>query len=79
MPTTLRSKRHRVLIQVLVDARKAVGFTQAQLATRMHVSQSLIAQVEDGRRRVDVVEFFDFAKAFGITPHELFDRVAAAR
>jgi hypothetical protein len=34
-----------------------------------------IDQIAARRRRVDVVEFFDFAKAFGITPRELFDRV----
>jgi len=33
--------------------------------------------VEDGRRRVDVVEFFDFAKELGVPPRELFDRVEA--
>jgi transcriptional regulator with XRE-family HTH domain len=47
-----------------------------QLAKRMKRSQSFVAQVETGQRQVYVAELFEFAKAFGIDPIELFRRVA---
>lgn len=76
MPKSIRSRRHRALISVLVEARKAADLTQRDLAHAMRVSQSYIAQVESGQRRLDIAEFFDYAGALGQDPVELFTRVA---
>ena len=38
-----------VLARVLIDARARAGLSQAQLAERMHTSQSYIARIEGGR------------------------------
>jgi hypothetical protein len=38
--------------------------------------QSLVAATETGERRLDVVEFFEFATALGVEPVALFERVA---
>lgn len=76
MPTSLRSRRHLALIATLVEARKQAGLTQRQFAAKMRVSQTFIASIESGLRRVDVVEFMDIAKALDRDAVELFARVA---
>jgi transcriptional regulator with XRE-family HTH domain len=53
----------------LIAARKAAGLSQHELAARLKTSQTQIARIEVGERRVDVVEFLDIAKALRIDPH----------
>jgi transcriptional regulator with XRE-family HTH domain len=76
MPKSIRSRRHRALIAVLVDTRKSLDMSQREFARVMGVSQSFIAQIESGQRRLDVAEFFDFARALDVDAVELFARVA---
>jgi hypothetical protein len=52
---SLRSRRHRALCSLLLEARKSAK----------------IARIESGERRVDVVEFIDMAKALHVDPHKL--------
>lgn len=56
MPRTLGDSRHEALIKFIVQKRKEAGMNQTELAKRMKVYQSLIARLESGERRVDVVE-----------------------
>lgn len=56
MERTLRSDAHRTLIRELRSARKRAGLTQAKLAKILNQPQSFIAKIENGERRVDVVE-----------------------
>ena len=65
---TLRSHRHRALCAALIAARKAANLSQHDLAARLKASQTQIARIEIGERRVDVVEFIDMAKALHIDP-----------
>jgi transcriptional regulator with XRE-family HTH domain len=67
----LRSPRHRALCAALVAARKAVGLSQHELAVRLKTSQTVIARIEIGERRVDVIEFIDLARALRIDPREV--------
>jgi transcriptional regulator with XRE-family HTH domain len=70
LPKTLGSKRHKALIGFLIERRKAAGMTQMQLADRLGESQSFIAYLESGQRRVDVVEFLDLAEVLGFDAGE---------
>jgi transcriptional regulator with XRE-family HTH domain len=63
---TLRSRRHKALISLLIERREAIGMTQTQLADKLGEYQSLIARLESGQRRVDVVEFLELAEALGL-------------
>jgi len=73
---SLRSRRHRALLAVLVGSRKEAGLTQRQVATKWKRSQSTVAAIESGERRLDVVEFFELAEVLGVKPEALFERVA---
>ena len=76
MAKSLRSRRHRALLAVLVGSRKEAGLTQRGLADKMKRPQSFIAATETGERRLDVVEFFELATALGVDPVALFERFA---
>ena len=58
-----------------MEARKSAGLSQQDLARRLKRSQSFIAKLEVGERRVDVVEFIEIARALGKGPTELLSRV----
>lgn len=72
---TLRSRRHRALCAALVQARKTASLSQQELASRLKTSQTVIARIETGERRVDVVEFIDLARALRIDPHKVMDQL----
>ena len=77
MPQTLRSPRHEALRALLVEKRKKAGLTQAEVARKLGRYQSFVATVESGQRRIDVVEFLDFAEAIGFDPREAIKRLKA--
>lgn len=68
MSQTLRSPRHKALCGYLIKARKSASLTQEQVAKKMGRHQSFIATVESGQRRIDVVEFLEFAFVIGFDP-----------
>ena len=68
---TLRSRRHRALCAALVSARKAARLSQDELASRLRTSQTVIARIEIGERRIDVIEFIDLAKALRLDPRTI--------
>ncbi len=72
---SLRSPRHRSLCATLVSARKAAKLSQHELARRLKTSQTVIARIEIGERRVDVVEFIDLARALKLDPREVLSRL----
>ncbi|AQQ05386.1 transcriptional regulator [Roseibium algicola] len=68
MSKSLRSERHFLLLEQLVQLRKAKGLTQEQLANKLGKPQSFVAKYEGGERRLDVVEFLDVVDAIGADP-----------
>jgi transcriptional regulator with XRE-family HTH domain len=68
---TLRTRRHRALCAVLKSARKAARLSQDELASRLKTSQTVIARIEIGERRIDVIEFIDLAKALRLDPRTI--------
>jgi transcriptional regulator with XRE-family HTH domain len=72
---TLRSRRHRALCAALRSARKAARLSQDELASRLKTSQTVIARIESGERRVDVVEFIDMARALRVDPNEILSEL----
>jgi transcriptional regulator with XRE-family HTH domain len=62
---TIRSKRHKRLIELVMAERKNAGIRQVQLAKKLKRSQTWIARLESGERRLDVIELIDLAEAIG--------------
>jgi len=59
----------------LVAGRKSAGLSQQQLATRLKTSQTVVARIETGERRVDVVEFIDITRALRLDPHKILEEL----
>lgn len=79
MPKTLRSPRQQRLIELLITQRKKAGLSQAALADALGRYQSVIAAMESGSRRIDVVEFLDIAEVVGFDIHEVIDALLATK
>ncbi|MGR3704363.1 helix-turn-helix domain-containing protein [Sulfitobacter sp.] len=78
MAKTIRSTGQVALCQALVDARIKAGLGQAELAIKLKCHQSLVARIESGQRRIDVVELVVFARAIGFDPFTVLAIVDAA-
>ncbi|UTW51905.1 helix-turn-helix transcriptional regulator [bacterium SCSIO 12827] len=70
MSRTLASPLHSALIEFLIAKRKKAGLTQADVAARLKRYQSFVPTVEQGQRRIDVVDLIEFAEAIGFDPSE---------
>lgn len=68
---TRRSKRYKALIGLLVARREAAEMTQSDLAARLGKSQSFVARLESGQRRITVVEFMTLAKILRFDPYKI--------
>ena len=67
--TRIASARHYEAFQaLLVEKRGAAGLTQQDVADRIDWPQSAIAKIENGERRLDVVEFVVLAQVIGFDP-----------
>lgn len=73
---TIRTRHHKRLIEELIAARKRAGITQIDLARRLRRTQTWVARMEGGGRRVDVVEFLMLARALHCDPVEMIARIA---
>ena len=51
---------------MIIEARKASGLTQVEIAQALDKPQSYISKVELGERRLDFAEFVDLANIIGI-------------
>lgn len=77
MSRTLRSSRQKKLIALIIAERKAAALTQADVAKKLRRYQSIIANIESGERRIDVVEFLEIAEAIGFDPSALIEKLRA--
>ncbi|MFW2082331.1 helix-turn-helix domain-containing protein [Acinetobacter guillouiae] len=59
----------------LKDQRKAQHLTMRSLAQRIEKPHSFIQRIEDGERRLDIVEFVWYCTALGVDPHTGIDLI----
>ena len=78
LTSTWRGK-NRAIVTVLTASRREAGLTQRDLVARLPAwlgwDQTTLAKVESGRRRLDLVEFMEIAKALKLEPTVLFARI----
>ena len=68
MPLPAPEERYEKFRALLVEARRKAGLTQEEVAARLERPQSFVWKVENGVRRVDVIEFLEIARAIGFSP-----------
>lgn len=68
MQKTIHSHENRKLITWLKNHRERQNLTMRQLAEKLETSHSFIGKVEQGERRLDVVEFIQYCEALDVSP-----------
>jgi transcriptional regulator with XRE-family HTH domain len=72
-------ERYRDLLRMLRGERKRAGLTQAALAQRLAITQSVVSKCERGERRIDAIELLDFCEAIGVPPADILSRLRSRR
>lgn len=75
---TTRSAGQTALCAALVEARARAGLSQAELALRLRGHQSLVARIESGERRIDVIELIVLARALEIDSADILQAAERA-
>ena len=71
------STSYEAAVKVLIDVRTEAGLSQRELAELLGKPRSFVSKLESRERRLDVVEMIAYAKALGIAPADLIDRIAS--
>jgi len=71
MPKTIYRPEHQALLRLLKEYRTAAGLTQVQCSKALNRPQSFISDVENGTRRLDIVQLRDLCAVLGISLNEL--------
>lgn len=69
------TETYKVLLSRLIRYRKEQSLSQAELAKKLGRPQSFISKIENGERRLDVIEFLELAKAIGIKPEDIIRKL----
>ena len=64
-----------VLGEVLVRAREERRLKQSDVAARLGLPASYMSKVENGTRRLDVIEFVRIAQAIGTDPAKIIEQL----
>ena len=70
MLKSIYTSRYRQFLELLRAERLKAGVTQAKLANRIGVTQSVISKMETGERRLDVVEVLEICDALRISQRD---------
>jgi transcriptional regulator with XRE-family HTH domain len=65
--------RREKLRKELREARKRSNLKQVEVAEILGKPQSYIAKVENGERKIDLIETLQLCKALGLDPHQLIE------
>ncbi len=68
MKKTIHSEENRILVTWLKEQRIDQGLTMRALSSRLGLPHSFIGKVEQGERRLDVVEYLQYCQALKISP-----------
>lgn len=74
MPNPIHDPKYQVFRQMLLDARKAKGLQQVDVAEKLGKTQSFVSKYERGERRLDFCEFVEVADALGLDPSKFIAR-----
>lgn len=60
-----------ILGKVLAGVREGVGLKQSVVAARLGMPASYLSKIENGTRRLDVIELIQIARAMDVDPAEV--------
>jgi transcriptional regulator with XRE-family HTH domain len=75
MKKSVHTAEYAALRTELRAAREGAALSQRRLAARLKVPHSWVAKVENGERRIDLVEFCWFVSACGSDPQAVTERL----
>jgi len=75
--TSIYSDEYQLVIKSLREARIEKNMTQTTLAQALKRPQSFIAKVENGERRLDVIEFLHIAYLLSVEPEAILKDILA--
>lgn len=76
LPTDSRHTHESELFRALIkQARQTVGISQEEAAKRLGWPQSVVAKIEGGERRMDVIEFLYYCETVGFDGLKLLREV----
>lgn len=73
--SSIYSDEYQLVIKSLRSARIDQGITQTQLAELLGKPQSFVAKVENGERRLDVIEFATIARLLSLDPAVILNAI----
>lgn len=63
---TIYSTEYKVILRRLKEAREKTGLTQVEIAKRLGRPQSFVSKIENGERRLDIIELKHISKLYKI-------------
>lgn len=74
---SINSPQNIKLIAWLKDQRSKQKLSMRELAERLDVPHSFVGKVEQGERRLDVIEFIQYCEALEVSPIEAINQCMA--
>jgi transcriptional regulator with XRE-family HTH domain len=75
MPHSIHDPRYQRLAALVAELRKSRGLLQQDVAERLERPQSYVSKIENGDRRLDMIELIDLLAALEADPHEFLDQI----
>lgn len=75
MEKSIYTQQYELMLEILRNARKTAGISQAELALRLDLTQSKVSKCEVGERRLDFIEVREWCRAIGLPLTTLLDEI----
>lgn len=66
---------YECLIELIAEIRRENGVTQVELAAALGKPQSFVSKIENGERRLDLIEMIAVADALDCQPSAILERL----